>query len=243
MSRYSLSFVPCVFLILGVESLLRCNLTLQYTYYDYVLNASCNTSCEFPLLAALTFRDRAAERRELRDPRLWIATAALSATGSFWGEYLDCRLPGHLLICAARVAVNTTVTLQCNGRNGVWPPFPGPFLNETDDDNDEPLIAHPNEDQNEEAEENEDNDLHPDTVSHARLRNASRKPQILNVTETVSQDNHMAKITCIVILLATICVLLCYLPKDDTILCRRDRQSHQSNKRKCTPPYVAIKHI
>lgn len=236
MSRYSLPLVFCVYFVLNVEGLLQCNLTLRYAYYEYVLNATCETRCLFPLLGTLTFRDHIAERHDLNDPGAWTATASLIVMGSFWGEYLDCRLPGHLLICVTLIAVNKTITLNCHGRNGIWPPFAGPFLSETDDNSDDDLFAmYP-----------DDDDLryfHPDVIFRDRPDNVSQNSQTPNVTETAPQENHIAKITCIVMILVTICVLLYYLPKNGTILHHYNRRSRQLEEKKYTPSYVAIKDI
>lgn len=252
MSRYSLSLVPCLFFIADVESLLKCNITLRYTYYEYILNATCETRCLFPLTGSLTFRDQRVTPREINDPEAWSGVASLTTMGSFWGEYLDCRLPGHLLICVTLIAVNTTVTWHCHGRNGIWPPFQGPFLNETDyanendEDHDDHLVTVDPEGKKDDNSKNADNDdkhLNSGTALRASFANASRKPQISSVTEIISHEDHIARITCIVATLTTICILLYYLLKSGTILRHRDRQPYRSKKKKYTPPYVVIKPI
>lgn len=238
MSRFYIFLVLCVFCNSSDESLLKCNITLRYTYYEYVLNATCETRCQFPLLGTLTFRDLQVTPREFDNSNAWVGRASLTITGSFWGEYLDCRLPGHLLICVTLVTVNATIAWHCNGRNGIWPPFPGPFLNETTDeyeDNYDRLVT---------VDPEEKNDTYFDFGGslHNQRENMLQKPYTSTVTETVPHKNHVTKSTCI-ILLAVICVLLYYLSKNGICLHRRDRQTHRSNKEKYTPLYVAIKDI
>ncbi|AAF99210.1 pr119.1 [rat cytomegalovirus strain Maastricht] len=243
MSIYRLSLVLCVFCISGTESTLHCNITLQYTYYEYILNATCETRCLFPLLGILTFRDLQVTPRELVDSNAWMGRASLTVTGSFWGEYLDCRLPGHLLICVTLIAVNRTIVCHCTGQNNIWPPFSGPFLNETNDDNYEDnydrLVTIDSE---QEKSGISDAHINFSTAFQDQLENAPENLYMLNVTEIVPRTHHITKTTCIIIL-TIICVVMYYLSKNGTLLHHRDRYLHRSKKKKYTPPYVAIKDI
>lgn len=83
-------------------------------------------------MPVLTFRDKhypPSEFYEAQDG--YTVSSHLLTVGSFWGEPLDCRTETNTLICVAIVAVNVSITLYCNGTNGRWPPFTGPFVTDT----------------------------------------------------------------------------------------------------------------
>ncbi|AKB93306.1 b119.1 [Murid betaherpesvirus 8] len=124
----SIMSVLCLFTIVETR---KCNITVVYSYYDYNLNASCFIICPFPIHGRFDFREKTTTERYGETPGTYTALFSLSATGSFWGEYVDCRLTDNSLICVARITVNVTISIQCIGANGIWPPFEGPFV--TDD--------------------------------------------------------------------------------------------------------------
>lgn len=127
----SILSVLCLFTIVETR---KCNITIDYSYYEYHLNASCIISCPFPINnGRFEFREKETTEMYGETPGTYTALFSLSATGSFWGEYLDCRLTDHSLICVARIDVNVTISIQCIGTNGIWPPFEGPFVTDDQD--------------------------------------------------------------------------------------------------------------
>lgn len=212
--------VLCVFIlnVPNVEALLKCNITLRYAYYDYRLNATCESRCSFPSLATLSFRDREHRTPDLGDSRTYVARPSLTATGSFWGEYLDCRLPDHTLICVALIVVNRTIEVECVGKNGIWPPFTGPFV--TDDS----LPTTPDDITDEYRSEPENHqNFHGDTRRRTR-QNVSSRIAPLGAEEPVSHETHAIEIACTAIVLTLVCVLFYYLRMNGPFSSARERR-------------------
>lgn len=121
--------VSCVYVICTANSL-DCNITLKYSYYDYVLHGICTIICSFPVYGSFTFREKSGTTTNNELSESYVYNSSIRSVGSFWGEYLICKLEDHSLICASRIDANATITLHCNGTNGVWPPFEGPFVHD-----------------------------------------------------------------------------------------------------------------
>lgn len=121
-------FLICLACSVFVVRATDCNVTLGFSYYDYVLNASCLVSCGYPMSATLAFRDKDTKDEYDEIPGKYTWSSNVTVRGSFWGEPLECKVGQTDVICVAYIAVNVTIILRCLGENGVWPPFTGPFV-------------------------------------------------------------------------------------------------------------------
>ncbi|AWV68204.1 m119.1 protein [Murid betaherpesvirus 1] len=128
--------VVCVF-FLSADGSIPCNVSLDYAYYDFTLHINCTVRCQMPEICEIYFRDYGStDRVDFDDPRLPRSTEAdytISATGSFWGEMIQCQVRDQL-ICTVVIEPNATVHFLCNGTSARWPPHEGPFVTGGPDD-------------------------------------------------------------------------------------------------------------
>nr|WEG68833.1 membrane protein m119.1 [Mastomys natalensis cytomegalovirus 1] len=117
--------------LLYVATASNCNATLGYSYYDYILHANCTIHCSSIVFGEFLFRDKGGIEILDELPTGYLYASTVTRIGSFWGEYLLCQTTNRSLICAALIVVNVTIVIECFGKNGVWPPFPGPFVTDT----------------------------------------------------------------------------------------------------------------
>nr|WEG69108.1 membrane protein m119.1 [Mastomys natalensis cytomegalovirus 2]WEG69246.1 membrane protein m119.1 [Mastomys natalensis cytomegalovirus 2]WEG69385.1 membrane protein m119.1 [Mastomys natalensis cytomegalovirus 2]WEG69523.1 membrane protein m119.1 [Mastomys natalensis cytomegalovirus 2]WEG69661.1 membrane protein m119.1 [Mastomys natalensis cytomegalovirus 2] len=119
-----------VLCLLCTAAALDCNATLGYSYYNYTLRANCTIQCSSIVFGEFLFRDKGGAEVLDELPTGYLYGSTITRVGSFWGEYLICETVDKSLICAALIVVNVTIVVHCLGKNGVWPPFPGPFVDD-----------------------------------------------------------------------------------------------------------------